>query len=454
MKTDRLFGTDGIRGKFQDWPLTDALIFNISLAVGKWLKKRFKHKKSINVIIGKDTRASCDIIEHRLASGLKQYGIDVKSAGILPTPALAYLTRYLGLELGIMISASHNLAVDNGIKLFKHNSLKLSQREERQIEKITFSLIKNYSKSGKIKKKNIRLKKISPQPYLEHLKECVLGLDLTGMRIVVDCANGAVSNYAQDVFSSLGARVFPLHNKPNGLNINLGCGSLHPEHVARYVKKKRAHIGFSFDGDGDRVILSDNRGNILDGDYIMALISKHFSETGQLSRNVIVATSMSNFGLEKFLNKIKVRLIRADVGDKFVLQQMIKNRANFGGEQSGHIIFLDHAKTGDGMLTALEVLKVVKETGKSVDKLAVGFKKYPQLLINVKVKEKRDFKKIPLLSKIVQKAQKKLKGNGRLVLRYSGTEKLGRIMVEGSSKKSIQAIVESIAVVIQKEIGC
>ncbi len=454
MKKNRLFGTDGIRGQYRQWPLTRTLILNVSFAFGKWLKKKFKNKGSIRVIIGQDTRASGKTIEQYLAYGLQKSGINVYSVGVIPTPGLAYLAKNLDVELGIMISASHNLASDNGIKFFKHNGFKLSELEEREIERIAFSLLKKKKQPRNLKRKRIVLEKVSAKPYLEYLKSCVSGLNLKGLRIVIDCANGAVSNYAQRLMVDLGARVFALHCNPNGLNINLNCGSLHPKRAALYIKEKHAQIGFSFDGDGDRVILSDEKGRILDGDYIMAFVAKHFLKKRRLAGKIVVATSMSNFGLEKFLKKINVRLIRADVGDKFVLKELINHKASFGGEQSGHIIFLDQATTGDGLLTGLKILQIMQETGKPVSKLVTNFRKYPQLLCNVRVKEKKDFKKMPLVWKKIQEAQNKLKGNGRLVIRYSGTEPLARIMVEGDNKSGIKRIAKSISCAIDKEIGC
>lgn len=450
----KLFGTDGIRGEFGKWPLTTKVIYNVSKAAGVWLKKKFKAKKRIKVVIGKDTRASCDAIERLLTCGLKRSGIEVMTAGIIPTPGLAFLTQDLDIQLGIMISASHNLASDNGIKFFKHNGFKLLEKEEEEIEKITFSLLDQKKVKEKIDGRNIKLDKIATQSYLEYLKKCVPGLNLEKKRMVIDCANGALSAYAGKIFSDLGAKVFTLHNQPNGRNINLDCGSLHPQHTAKYTKIKKAQIGFSFDGDGDRVIASDEKSRILDGDYIMALVSRHFLKNGRLKSKSVVATSMSNFGLEKFLGKLNVKLIRTDVGDKFVLEEIKKRKANFGGEQSGHIIFFDYATTGDGLLTALQILSIIQKEGKPLSKLVAGFKKYPQILCNVRVREKKEFMKMPSVRKKIEEAQKALRGNGRLVVRYSGTEPLARVMVEGVSKKQVKDIAESITCAIQKEIGC
>ncbi|MCP4650558.1 MAG: phosphoglucosamine mutase [PVC group bacterium] len=447
----RLFGTDGIRGKFKEWPLTTDVIYNVSLATGIWLKKKHKRKRPLRVIIGKDTRYSCDAIEKYLAAGFTQKGIEVYSAGVLPTPGLAYLANTMDVELGIMISASHNPADDNGIKFFKHNGYKLTEIEECQIEKIIFALLDKKSKAKK--QGRIKLKKISAEPYMEHLKQCVAGLDLKGKKVVIDCANGAVSDYAGRLLKDFGAKVTALSAKPDGRNINRNCGSLHPERAADQIKRKGACVGFSFDGDGDRVIYSNEKGVVCDGDQIMTLVARHFMKKKKLASKTVVATSMSNFGLGKILDKLKVKLIRADVGDKYVLEQILKNKANFGGEQSGHIIFLDYATTGDGMLTALQILQIMQETGTAASRLATGYKRYPQLLINIRVKEKKDFKKIPSVWEKAQEVEKTLKGDGRLVLRYSGTEPLARVMVEGKCKRQIKKLAYSIIDEIKKEIG-
>ncbi|MFH2137569.1 MAG: phosphoglucosamine mutase [Candidatus Omnitrophota bacterium] len=447
----KLFGTDGIRGEFKKWPLTTEVIYAVSFGIGLWLKKKHKSKKSLNVIIGKDTRYSCDEIEKCLSLGFTENGITVSSAGVVPTPGLAYLANTLDVELGVMISASHNPAQDNGIKFFKHNGFKLSEKEEIRIEKMIFDLL---DKKNKAKKKcRIQVKKISAQAYMDHLKKSVPGLDLKGKNIVIDCANGAVSDYAVKLFKDFGAKVTVLSAKPDGYNINLNCGSLHPERVAQKIKQTKAYIGFSFDGDGDRVLYSSEKGVVCDGDQIMTLVARHFMKKKKLANKTVVATSMSNFGLGKILDELKVKLIRADVGDKYVLEQILKNKANFGGEQSGHIIFLDYATTGDGMLTALQILKIMQETGIPASRLAAGYKRYPQLLVNIRVKEKKDFKRIPAVWKQAQAVDKALKGDGRLVLRYSGTEPLARVMVEGKCKRQIKKLADSIINEIKKEIG-
>ncbi|RKY36351.1 MAG: phosphoglucosamine mutase [Candidatus Omnitrophota bacterium] len=453
MNNHKLFGTDGIRAEFGQWPLTVKMIYYISFAVGKWLKNDFKTKKSFNVVIGRDTRQSGEVIEEYLSLGLLEHKIRVVTAGVVPTPCVAFLTNKLKFDLGIVISASHNPAVDNGIKFFKNNGFKLSELEEQQIEKLIFGLLKSKTKINLPRKRNLKLEQISSKGYFDHLKLCVRGLNLENVKIVADCANGAVSHYAGKLFSDLGAKVSVLHNHPDGVNINYLCGSLYPDNLIKQVKKTGSNIGFSFDGDGDRVIFSDEKACVLDGDHIMALVSKYLLSKNKLDGKKVVGTSMTNLGLERFLDGLKIKLVRAGVGDKFVLNEMIRHKAIFGGEQSGHIIFLNYATTGDGLLTALQILKIMQDEQLPVSRLISGLKKYPQLICNLKIKEKKDFKQMPGVWKKIKQVEKALGTDGRLVMRYSGTEKLVRIMVEGSSKAKIEKLAYLIKDEIKKEIG-
>lgn len=449
MNKNKLFGTDGIRGEFGEWPLSEQVVYNVSVAISSWLRK--KHKNKINVVIGKDTRRSCSKIEQILADGFKKAGVEVYSAGVIPTPGLSYLVNTMDVELGVMISASHNPWQDNGIKFFKHNGFKLSEQEERAIERIALPMFKK--SEYKPSKKKIKIEKINSKRYITHLKECVGNMDLRGIKIVADCANGASSAYVLKLFSDLGAKVIVMNNKPDGKNINLNCGSLYPQVVAKAVCNHKADIGFSFDGDADRVIFCDEKGKVLDGDFIMSLVVKIWLKNKKLKNKVIVGTSMTNFGLEKFLEKLNISLIRADVGDKYVLKEMIRKKAVFGGEQSGHIIFLEHATTGDGLLTALKLMEIITGESQKISTLVKGLKKYPQLISNVRVREKIDFKKLPVVWGKIQKAQRQLIGRGRLVMRYSGTEPLARVMVEAQSKTEIKKIAADISNAIAKEIG-
>ncbi len=451
MAKNLLFGTDGIRGTFDSWPLTRQVIFQASSAAAIWLKK--KKKGQLKVIIGRDTRASCKNIENLLAAGFRANGAEVYSAGVIPTPGLAFLASTMDVDLGVMISASHNPAQDNGIKFFKHNGFKLSEQEESQIEKIIFPRIRKPAKIPAQRKK-IKMLSANPSAYIEHLKKSAGNLDLTGFKVALDCANGASCGYAQKLFRSLGAKVVAVSKKPDGRNINLHCGSLHPQKICALTRKHKADVGFAFDGDADRVMISDEKGEVRDGDYVMAAVAKNFSKNGKLGKNTVITTSMSNFGLESYLARIGVGMVRTDVGDKFVLQEIIKRRANFGGEQSGHLIFFDHATTGDGILSALMFLKLMKDERAKASSLAPGFRKLPQLIHNIRVKEKRDFAKMPRVRQSIDAVHKLLSGKGRLVVRYSGTEKLARVMVEGKSRAQIKKLAETIGREIEKEIGC
>ncbi|MCM8813625.1 MAG: phosphoglucosamine mutase [Candidatus Omnitrophica bacterium] len=446
----KLFGTDGIRGAFGQWPLTRPLVESAGMAAGRWLKKRFPRQRPA-VVIGKDTRASGTTIERWLRRGLAAEGVDVYSAGVVPTPGLAYLAHTAAVQLGIMISASHNPADDNGIKFFKHNGYKLHDREEERLERLIAA-----AEHDQRRRKTAAIppsRRMSTAGYLEHLAASAGGVSLAGRKIVVDCAQGAVCGYAVRLFEKLGAAVVALAAAPDGKNINHGCGSLYPEMMAETVKRQRADMGFSFDGDGDRVIVCDERGVVRDGDYMMAAIARYLLAENRLPSRAVVGTSMSNFGLEKALAELGVSLVRADVGDKYVLQEMFAHKTNFGGEQSGHIIFLDYATTGDGMLTAVQLARMAARSGKPLSRLMRGLKKYPQLLVNVRVRDKRPFAEIPAVNRAVEQAQRQLAGNGRLVLRYSGTEPLARVMVEGGKKTEITALARKIAAVIERELG-
>ncbi len=445
MKAKKLFGTDGIRGRFGEWPLT----LEIISACGRAAAELLNGKPPCKVIIGRDPRASGTQIEKLLSDGLRAEGAEVYSAGIIPTPGLSYLTRDGGFSLGIMISASHNPAEDNGIKMFKGNGYKLSDREEARLEKNIYAFL---SRPGRNRPTG-RLRRVASKPYLDHLRQTVNGLSLKGEKIVIDCANGAVCDYAERLFGGLGAKVVVLNNRPDGANINRGCGSLHPEVMAEAVKKEQSSAGFSFDGDGDRVLMSDENGRIMDGDQIMGITARFFQKQGRLVKNTVIATSMSNLGLEKFLKKSGAVLVRTDVGDKYVLREMLRQKTNFGGEQSGHIIFLDHASTGDGMLTALQLMRVRQQTGISFSRQDQGFFRYPQLIKNVRIAKKVDLLSLKTVKARMDSVLKELGEDGRLVLRYSGTEPLARIMLEGPKKKTIIRMAEDIAEAIEEAIG-
>lgn len=450
---DRLFGTDGIRGTPGEYPLSDGMLFKLGKAAAHLLLSRKKPTAGrLKILIGKDTRLSCQRIEVILASAITSYDVDILSAGVIPTPGLAFLTKELKADIGVMISASHNRPEENGIKLFSHSGYKLSKDEEERIEEFIFSYLANFdspsSKSGIISEIQDGQKR-----YIDFLKSTTPRLSLSGSKIIVDCAYGAVSHIAPLVFRELGAEVVSINDQPNGININLNCGALHPQNMAELVSKYKADIGFSFDGDGDRLIVADEKGNILDGDYIMAIIGRFLIEKNRLPKTTIVTTVMSNYGLEKSIEEVGGKIIRTDVGDRYVVEECLKNNLSFGGEQSGHVVFLDYATTGDALLTALEMLKVIKERGRKLSELALCMRKFPQVLMNVKIKEKKPFEDIPQVSERIHQSKCKLDGNGRLLVRYSGTEPVCRIMVEGQKQALVEEIGYSIAKAIEEEIG-
>lgn len=455
MRADRLFGTDGIRGTPGEYPLSDGMLFKI----GKGCAKVLLHNRGPNyqyqpkIVIGNDTRISCYQIEAILASGITSCGVDVLLAGIIPTPGLAYLAKFYEADMGLMISASHNRPEDNGIKFFSHSGHKLSESEEELMENIIFNCLINFN--GQITNKIGFIHRIEDgqEKYFDFLKSSIPDLDLRGFKIVVDCGNGAVSHIAPGLFRDIGAQVFSVGDKPNGANINVGYGVLHPETLSEIVTRQGADIGFAFDGDGDRLILSDEKGNILDGDYIMAITGIHMLKQDRLPKNTIVATVMSNWGLEEAIQTAGGRLIRTPVGDKYILEAMRKQELVLGGEQSGHVIFLEHSTTGDAMITALQILKVMKQTNKRLSRLSQCMTKLPQVLVNVEVKQKMPFDSVSRISEAISHSNNRLEGNGRLLVRYSGTEPVARIMVEGKNRQLIEEIANLVAGAIKENLG-
>lgn len=448
----RLFGTDGIRGTFGVYPLTDYLILRIGKAVALFLSFR-KRDRGTNpkIIIGKDTRQSAEKLEVTLSQGITCYGADVILAGTISTPGLAFLARHLKADMGIMISASHNKAEDNGIKFFAHSGYKLSAAHETEIEKLIFNGVTSYPRMHSQGSKTTL--EDGQRLYLDFLKSKSDGLRHSGLKIIVDCAYGALSNIAPELFKEIGIQVHAINDIPDGNNINLNCGALYPENMAKAVTEYNADVGFSYDGDGDRVILADEKGNLLDGDHIMAIIGLYLYKKNRLPKNSLVTTVMSNYGLEETLENAGLRLVRTDVGDRNVTEAMLRDGLVFGGEQSGHIIFLNHSTTGDALITSLEILKVMCETNHKLSEISQCMRKLPQVLVNVKVKEKKPFVELPNLKEAILNSESRLNGNGRLLVRYSGTEPVARIMVEGRDQNLIQEIASSLAEQIQKEIG-
>ncbi len=450
---EKLFGTDGIRGEVGKYPLTQEAVFKIGRTLGLWLKEQCpQEKSSLKIVVGKDTRESGSGLELALLKGVRNEGLQVLRLGTCPTPTVAYLVCALGAHLGVAISASHNSCTDNGIKLFDSDGYKLFSFAEKSLEEIFFSLTPDEIDLD-LKLEDLREEEEHISLYSDFVKNSLGNLSLCGVRVVVDCAFGSFSKIAPKIFQELGACVFAINNEPDGKNINVNCGTLHPQGMAGLILQYQADIGIAFDGDGDRVIVADEKGNILDGDHILAILGQHFAEQKELASNSIVCTQMSNVGLELCLQQLGIQMIRTKVGDKYVLQEMLKTKAKLGGEQSGHIIILGRSTTGDGLLVALELIKVMLKHKKRLSALSTNLQKFPQHLLNVRVKEKRPLEQIPGLNDIIERSRRELGKNGRLLVRYSGTEKLARIMVEGRRSSKVFRIANSVAKVIRDAVG-
>jgi phosphoglucosamine mutase len=430
--------------------MTGEMAFEIGRAAAYVLKK--KHGREL-ILIGKDTRLSGYMLESALTSGICSMGVDVILVGPVPTPGIAFVTRSLRVDAGIVLSASHNPYDDNGIKLFGSGGFKLPDKIERDIEEAVFSKkLDNIRPLGTGIGKAHRVDDAAGR-YIEYVKASFpKGMTLEGIKIVVDCANGSTYKITPVVLRELGAEVISIFDEPNGININSGCGSTHPETMQKMVLKHKADIGIAHDGDGDRAILCDEKGELVDGDKVMAICARDMKKEGKLKGNTVVATVMSNIGFEIFLKKSGIKLLRTPVGDRYVVEELLRKKCNFGGEQSGHIIFLDHNTTGDGAITALQVLAVMCKRKKSVSELAAAVPIYPQLLINVPVKKPQNIDKFPRVISAIRKSEKQLK-NGRILVRPSGTEPKIRIMVEGNNMRKITAIADGIAKIIKSEMA-
>lgn len=455
-KKGRLFGTDGIRGTANQWPMTPDMVVKVGQAIGYILRKEAGDNLTAmrKVVIGKDTRLSGYMIEQALASGLNSMGIFVQLVGPLPTPGIGYLTRTMRAAAGIVISASHNPFHDNGIKVFGADGFKISEDMEREIERLV--LEEDLTPKLPPSKEIGRTRRIedSQGRYIVYVKGTFpLEYTLDGMRIVLDTANGASYKVAPSVFQELGAEVIQLGDDPNGTNINDKVGALYPQKLAEAVLQYRADVGISLDGDADRVIMVDEKGEIVNGDRILAICALHMKERGLLKGDTLVATQMSNFGLEKRMNEAGIKLVKTGVGDKYVVEEMRKNGYNLGGEQSGHIIFLDHTTTGDGCIAALSVLAVMKQTGKKMSDLNHVFEDVPQILINCRVKRRADLSELAGYNDMIRNIEKKLAGNGRVFVRFSGTEPVIRVLVEGTDKTKITQFAEEIASFLEKELS-
>jgi len=442
----KLFGTDGIRGKANQPPMTGEMAFKIGRAAAYVLKK--KDGRGM-ILIGKDTRLSGYMLESALTSGICSMGVNVVLVGPMPTPGIAFITRSLRVDAGIVISASHNPYDDNGIKFFSSDGFKLPDDIEREIESAVFSeTLENVRPLGSQIGRAYRVDDAAGR-YIEYIKATFpKGMTLEGMKIVVDCANGASYKITPWVLRELGAEVIAINDKPDGLNINAGCGSTHPEAMQNAVLEHRADIGIAHDGDGDRAILCDEKGRIVDGDMIMGICAAEMKKEGRLKGDTVVATVMSNIGLERFLNKSGINLIRTQVGDRYVTGEMLNGGYNLGGEQSGHIIFMDYNTTGDGAITALQVLAIMSKNGKPLSELVSPISICPQILINVPVQRPRKIEDFPVVVKAIENAQGRLK-DGRILVRTSGTESKVRIMVEGNNMHNIKEVAEELMGIIK-----
>ena len=454
----KIFGTDGVRGVANVEPVTAETSLKLGRAAAHVFTRLNPRKNPEGtrpkIVLGKDTRLSGYMLENALVAGITSLGVDVLIIGPLPTPGVAYITRSLRADAGIILSASHNPYEDNGIKFFRHDGYKLDDQVEQQIEQLVFageidSIRPTAGKIGRAARIDDALGR-----YVEFAKASFpRGMSLEEMHVAVDVANGAAYKSTPCILRELGAEVTVAHNEPDGININAQCGSIYPEEIQRLVKETGADVGITHDGDADRVLLCDENGEIVDGDEILAIASIDFLRAGRLEQNTVVATVMSNFGLDETLATEAGRVVRTKVGDRYVIEEMIKQKLNLGGEQSGHIIFRDFTTTGDGIISALQILRIMHQTGQPLSKLKTCLEKYPQTQRNVLVKEKPPLTELPTVMKLVNEAEKELSGKGRVLLRYSGTESKIRLLIEGRELDKIDKQANRIADAIQQAIG-
>jgi phosphoglucosamine mutase len=450
--TRKLFGTDGIRAVAGEYPLDPTTIFAVGLALAHSLCRTTDHPK---VLLGRDTRESSPWIAATLAAGLAQAGAQVESAGVVPTPAVAFLARKHGFHAGAVISASHNPWQDNGIKLFGGDGFKLPDAVELAMEREILLHASQIAAPDPAKLAPVEDNASYQFDYIQFLIDTVPTLALSGISIIADCANGASAAVAPELFRRLNASssVTLLNIAPDGRNINAGCGALHPDYVAKQVQTRGASLGLCFDGDADRCMLSGSHNNVINGDAILLIAARDLKARGLLTENLVVATTMSNMGLEAALKRSGIRMFRAPVGDRYVLEEMLKQNSALGGEQSGHILLPHLATTGDGLLTALVVLDLIARTGKSIEELTADLKVFPQVIINVKVREKKPLDTIPTVVTAIQAAEAELRDSGRVVIRYSGTEALARVMIEAESEPLMHHHANAIAAAIRTELG-
>jgi len=458
MQEKKIFGTDGVRGVANVEPVTAETSLKLGRAAAHVFTRLNPRKNPEGtrpkIVLGKDTRLSGYMLENALVAGITSLGVDVLIIGPLPTPGVAYITRSLRADAGIILSASHNPYEDNGIKFFRHDGYKLDDQVEQQIEQLVFageidSIRPTAGKIGRAGRIDDALGR-----YVEFAKASFpRGMSLEKMRVAVDVANGAAYKSTPCILRELGAEVTVAHNEPDGININAQCGSIYPEEIQRLVKETGADVGITHDGDADRVLLCDENGEIVDGDEILAIASINLLRAGRLEQNTVVATVMSNFGLDETLAAEAGKVVRTRVGDRYVIEEMMKQKLNLGGEQSGHIIFRDFTTTGDGIISALQILRIMHQTGQPLSKLKTCLEKYPQAQRNVLVKEKPPLTELPTVMKLVNEAEKELSGKGRVLLRYSGTESKIRLLIEGRELDKIDKQANRIVDAIQQAIG-
>lgn len=449
MSIDRLFGTDGIRSRAGEFPLDEQTVRTIGASLARQCNSQLG--RNARFVTGRDTRESGGWIEAAFHAGAQSENAETISAGVITTPGVAYLTRTHDFDAGIVISASHNPFEDNGLKIFTPSGKKADEAIERGIEadiragidiELSAATSVDHSREAVFRK-----------DYLDHLFEQFSGLDLSGIKIVADCANGAASALAPDLFARFGADVIAIHNTPDGRNINENCGSLHLEHLQSKVVEEKADFGVAFDGDADRALFVDEKGSIVDGDATLWIMARYFQDHGKLASSRVVATVMSNIGLEIALRERGIELVRTAVGDKYVLDELLASKIEIGGEQSGHLIFPEKSIVGDGMMTALFVLSAMRERKLALSALSEGFTRYPQVLVNVKVREKKPFESVEGIREASSLVEEKLSGSGRLLLRYSGTENLARVMIEGRDQAEIEELANDLAGIIKRELG-
>ena len=447
----KYFGTDGVRGVANS-ELTPELAFKLGRIGGFILTKGAATADKAKVLIGRDTRVSGHMLEGALVAGLLSVGVEVMRLGVISTPGVAYLTRVISADAGVMISASHNPVADNGIKFFGSDGFKLSDKQEEEIEQLLDAEEDNLPRPTGAGVGSVTDYFEGGQKYIQYLKQTV-DEEFDGIHVALDCAHGATSSLAMHVFADLDADLSTMGSSPNGLNINEGVGSTHPEGLAKFVLEKGAHLGLAFDGDGDRLIAVDEKGNIVDGDQIMYICAKHLNTEGRLNNSTVVSTVMSNMGFYKALEAHNMTSVKAAVGDRYVVEEMKKNGYNLGGEQSGHIIFLDYNTTGDGLLSGLQLVNIMKVTGKKLSELAAEMTIYPQKLVNIRVTDKHAVTQNEQVAQVIGEVEAEMSGNGRVLVRPSGTEPLVRVMVEATTREECESYVNRIADVVKTEMG-